>query len=75
MADLEEIVNSGNLFADGGDFLCDFNWSALTELDPSLCGGWSVIFNREVPGEIRQSVHNIGTLEPLGVKILIRVRS
>ena len=61
--------------ADEG-ILSQFDFSAIEEMDPSLSGGHRVIYDREVPFELRvQQVsevpQEVGTLEAVRVKILI----
>ena len=56
--------------------LSQFDFSAIEEMDPSLSGGHRVIYDREVPFELRvQQVsevpQEVGTLEAVRVKILI----
>ena len=58
---------------DGGITVFDF--STIDELDPSLCDGYRVLYDREVPLEIRHHHSNDdirgGTLETLKIKLLI----
>ena len=56
--------------------LSQFDFSAIEDMDPSLSGGHRVIYDREVPFELRvQQVsevpQEVGTLEAVRVKILI----
>jgi len=49
--------------------------SSVDELDPSLVGGYALIFNHEIPFELRVQNSNegpqqVGTLEAVRVKIL-----
>jgi len=56
--------------------LTDFDCSAIDELDPSLSGGHRVVYEREVPLEMRVQQANdhpqeAGTLEGVKVKLLL----
>ncbi|KAI4834722.1 SAS6-like protein [Plasmodium brasilianum] len=58
------------------NFLCQFDFSSLEELDPSLAGGYNVCYIKEVPFEIRVEEsegrpREIGSLEIITVKILV----
>ncbi|EUD68850.1 hypothetical protein C922_00538 [Plasmodium inui San Antonio 1] len=57
------------------NFLCQFDFSALEELDPSLADGYTACYRKEVPFEIKVEQANnvpqeIGSLEVLTVKLL-----
>jgi len=56
--------------------LNSFDFSAIEEMDPSLAEGHHVIYEREVPFELRiqdstRGPQEVGTLESIKVKILI----
>jgi hypothetical protein len=60
---------------DGG-LLHSFDWSAIEEMDPSLQGGYRMVYNREVPCEMRMQVSDeaaqeVGTLEAIKAKVLV----
>ncbi|KMZ96971.1 hypothetical protein PVNG_06514 [Plasmodium vivax North Korean] len=57
------------------NFLCQFDFSALEELDPSLADGYTACYRKEVPFEIKVEQANnvpqeIGSLEVITVKLL-----
>ncbi|CRG97554.1 conserved Plasmodium protein, unknown function [Plasmodium gallinaceum] len=61
---------------DLNNFLCQFDFSSFQELDPSLNGGYTLCYHKEVPFEIRiQELENgpqeMGSLEIITVKILV----
>lgn len=61
---------------DMNNFLCQFDFTALQELDPALINGYKLCYCKEVPFEIRiQELENgpneIGSLEIITVKIYI----
>ena len=62
---------------DGGvDLLSSFDFSAIEDMDPSVADGYRVIYDREVPFELRvqesaDSPQQVGTLEATKVKILL----
>mmetsp|Transcript_22621 Transcript_22621/g.3729 ORF Transcript_22621/g.3729 Transcript_22621/m.3729 type:complete len:82 (+) Transcript_22621:24-269(+) len=56
--------------------LHSFDFSAIDEMDPSLGDGHHVVFDREVPFELRiqdpsLGPQEVGTLEAVKVKILV----
>ena len=56
--------------------LAQFDFSAIEEMDPSLSGGHRVIYDREVPFELRvqqvaDTPQEVGTLEAVKVKLLL----
>ena len=56
--------------------LSQFDFSAIEEMDPSLSGGHRVIYDREVPFELRvqqvaDTPQEVGTLEAVKVKLLL----
>ncbi|SCQ16806.1 conserved Plasmodium protein, unknown function [Plasmodium ovale] len=58
------------------DFLCQFDFSPLEELDPSLVQGYCIRYRKEVPFEIRVAESDnippeIGSLENITVKLLV----
>ncbi|KRX05983.1 hypothetical protein PPERSA_01061 [Pseudocohnilembus persalinus] len=61
----------------GQEQASQFDFQALEEIDPSLEGGFSISYDREIPIELRlQDVNtqpqDVGTLESIRVKILIQ---
>ncbi|CAA9990771.1 hypothetical protein, conserved in Apicomplexan species [Plasmodium knowlesi strain H] len=57
------------------NFLCQFDFSALEELDPSLADGYTACYRKEVPFEIKveqakDGPQEIGSLEVITVKLL-----
>lgn len=61
---------------DVNNFLCQFDFTALQELDPALIKGYKLCYCKEVPFEIRiQEMENapseIGSLEVITVKIFV----
>ncbi len=55
-----------------------FDFAAIEEMDPSLADGYKVIYDREVPFELRIQDANtgpqeVGTLEAIKVKLLVLV--
>ena len=59
--------------------LTTFDFSVMEDTDPSLIDGHSIVFNKEVPFELRiQEVgsepQEVGTLESINVKLLVLVR-
>ncbi|SBT47526.1 conserved Plasmodium protein, unknown function [Plasmodium ovale wallikeri] len=61
------------------DFLCQFDFSPLEELDPSLNQGYCTRYRKEVPFEIRVEESNnippeIGSMENITVKLFVLVR-
>jgi len=73
------------LTAGGGDgrdlsLMSALDYTAIEEMDPSIADGYRVIYDRETPFELRlqdseDGPQEVGTLEPIKVKILILVRS
>lgn len=65
----------GEMSAHERSMLNSFDFPAMEELDPSVAEGHKVLYDREVPFELRQ--HNadghqeVGTLEAIKVKILV----
>jgi hypothetical protein len=58
-----------------GSALTQFDFSAIDELDPALANGSTVIYDREVPFELRvqtgaEGPGDVGTLEAVRVKIV-----
>ena len=58
------------------DPLSSFDFSTIDDMDPSLSGGHRVIYEREVPFELRVQQSNdapqeAGTLEAVKVKLLL----
>ncbi|SBT82328.1 conserved Plasmodium protein, unknown function [Plasmodium ovale] len=58
------------------DFLCQFDFSPLEELDPSLNQGYCTRYRKEVPFEIRVEESNnippeIGSMENITVKLFV----
>ena len=56
--------------------LSSFDFSAIEDMDPSVADGYRVIYDREVPFELRvqesaDSPQQVGTLEATKVKILL----
>ena len=56
--------------------LNSFDFSAIEEMDPSLADGHRVIYDREVPFELRiqdigSGPQEVGTLEAIKIKILV----
>jgi len=55
--------------------MSEFDFSAIEEMDPSLADGYHIIYDREVPFEVRNQFENEtvrqGTLENIKVKILM----
>lgn len=62
---------------DESNILNTFDFSGIEELDPSLGDGHRLIYDREVPFELRLEDTNgpqeVGSLEGIRVKILIIV--
>ena len=62
---------------DESNILNTFDFSGIEELDPSLSEGHRLIYDREVPFELRLEDTNgpqeVGSLEGIRVKILIIV--
>lgn len=62
---------------DESNVLNTFDFSNIEELDPSLAEGHRLIYDREVPFELRLEDTNgpqeVGSLEGIRVKILITV--
>jgi hypothetical protein len=61
---------------DEASLLNSFDFSAIEEMDPSLADGHRVIYDREVPFELRiqdpsSGPQEVGTLESIRVKLLI----
>ena len=59
--------------------LTQFDFSQIEDLDPSVQGGFQVVYDREVPFELRvqestDGTQEVGTLEAVKVKILVHVR-
>ena len=59
-----------------GDPLSAFDFSTIDDMDPSLSGGHRVIYEREVPFELRvqqaaEAPQEAGTLEAVKVKLLL----
>ena len=57
-----------------------FDFSGIEELDPSIADGYRVIYDREVPFELRvqeaaDGPQQVGTLEAIKVKVLLLVSS
>ena len=63
---------------DESNILNTFDFSGIEELDPSLAEGHRLIYDREVPFELRLEDTNgpqeVGSLEGIRVKILIIVK-
>ncbi|OEH78130.1 hypothetical protein cyc_05564 [Cyclospora cayetanensis] len=62
--------------SDSAAFLTHFDFSAIDEVDPSLADGHLILYEREVPCELRmqegsKAPQDVGRLEPIRVKILI----
>lgn len=58
------------------NLLNSFDFSAIEEMDPSLSDGHRVIYDREVPFELRiqdstTGPHEVGTLEAIKIKVLL----
>eukprot|EP00744_Colponema_vietnamica_P003328 GILI01005119.1.p1 GENE.GILI01005119.1~~GILI01005119.1.p1 ORF type:complete len:249 (+),score=48.75 GILI01005119.1:42-749(+) len=58
------------------DLLTSFDFSAIEEMDPSLANGHRVIYDREVPFELRiqdsaAGPQEVGTLEAIKAKMLV----
>lgn len=58
------------------NLLNSFDFSAIEEMDPSLADGHRVVYDREVPFELRiqdatTGPHEVGTLEAIKIKVLI----
>ncbi|CDU20519.1 hypothetical protein YYC_01309 [Plasmodium yoelii 17X] len=61
---------------DMNNFLCQFDFSSLEDLDPSIADGYHICYNKEVPFEIKISESEnvpkeIGNLENITVKLLV----
>ncbi|CDJ61784.1 hypothetical protein, conserved [Eimeria maxima] len=61
---------------DSAAFLTHFDFSAIDEMDPSLADGHVILYEREVPCELRmqegsKAPQDVGRLEPIRVKVLI----
>jgi len=61
---------------DEASLLNSFDFSAIEEMDPSLADGHRVIYDREVPFELRiqdpsSGPQEVGTLESIRVKLLV----
>lgn len=59
-----------------GSLLNSFDFSAIEEMDPSLADGHRVLYDREVPFELRiqdpsSGPQEVGTLESIRVKVLL----
>ena len=54
-----------------------FDFTSIEEMDPSIADGYRVIYDREVPFELRMDVQNgpqqVGTLEAIKAKVLVLV--
>ncbi|GMI62599.1 hypothetical protein ScalyP_jg1629 [Parmales sp. scaly parma] len=52
-----------------------FDFTSIEEMDPSIADGYRVIYDREVPFELRMDVQNgpqqVGTLEAIKAKVLV----
>lgn len=62
--------------SDSAAFLTHFDFSAIDEMDPSLADGHLILYEREVPCELRmqegsKAPQDVGRLEPIRVKVLI----
>jgi len=62
---------------DNMSMLNSFDLGALEEMDPSLNGGYRVVYDKEVPIELRlvedeKEANEMGTLESIKTKILIQ---
>lgn len=60
----------------GGSALTQFDFSAIDEMDPALADGQTIVYDREVPFEIRvhtggEGPGDVGTLEAVRVKVVI----
>jgi hypothetical protein len=60
----------------GGASLTQFDTSAIDAMDPSVKGGWRVVYDRECPFELRyqetqNSPQEVGTIEAVKVKVLV----
>jgi hypothetical protein len=60
----------------GGASLTQFDTSAIDAMDPSVKGGWRVVYDRECPFELRyqetqSSPQEVGTIEAVKVKVLV----
>jgi len=58
------------------DALGAFDFSSIDEMDPSLSGGHRLLYEREVPFELRvqqaaEAAQEVGTLEAVKVKLLV----
>lgn len=58
------------------DLLHSFDFSSIEEMDPSIADGFRVIYDREVPFELRvqegpDAPQQVGTLEAIKVKVLV----
>ncbi|GAW83371.1 hypothetical protein, conserved [Plasmodium gonderi] len=61
---------------EASDFLCQFDFSSLEELDPSLTDGYNACYRKEVPFEIKLEhssnvPQEIGSLEVITIKIFV----
>uniref|UniRef100_A0A7S2UUP1 Spindle assembly abnormal protein 6 N-terminal domain-containing protein n=1 Tax=Fibrocapsa japonica TaxID=94617 RepID=A0A7S2UUP1_9STRA len=59
-----------------GDLMQTLDFSAIEEMDPSVVDGHRVIYDREVPFEVRlqdsaEAPQQVGTLEAIKVKVLL----
>ncbi|KNG75712.1 hypothetical protein PFMG_01816 [Plasmodium falciparum IGH-CR14] len=61
---------------DMNNFLCQFDFSSLQELDPGLVDGYNLSYSKEVPFEIRMQEHEskpqeVGSLDVICVNIFV----
>ncbi len=59
------------------DFLTQYDLTKLEEMDPSLADGFQVVYDREIPLELRlqdisEEPQEVGTLESIRTKILAK---
>eukprot|EP01027_Heterolobosea_sp_BB2_P002876 GEZU01004317.1.p1 GENE.GEZU01004317.1~~GEZU01004317.1.p1 ORF type:complete len:107 (-),score=4.39 GEZU01004317.1:27-347(-) len=68
---------NGNNHSGSSSLLSTLDFRSLEEMDPSIADGHRLVFDKEVPLELRtqdsSNNHNEGTLEAIRVKILVMV--
>jgi hypothetical protein len=75
VSDVKEGINNLNM-QEEPSLLQSFDFAAIEEMDPSLADGHRILYDREVPFELRiqdstSGPQEVGTLEAIRVKVLL----